>query len=160
MSETDEQKKDRLDRLALINLHFAKKVPHNNALGIEMIDFGDGEAWLRLPYSERIVGNPQTGVIHGGAITAAMDACCGASVFMKLMRPMPIATLDLRIDYLRPAEPQLDVIAHATCYKVTRSIAFVRCIAFHEKDEADLIASAAGSFILRRKRSKPEEKPE
>jgi uncharacterized protein (TIGR00369 family) len=93
------------------------------------------------------VGNPATGVLHGGAITSLMDACCGAAVFMKLARPTPIATLDLRIDYLQPATPGLDVLARCECFRVSRNVAFVRGIAHHD-DPGEPIAAAAGAFML------------
>ncbi len=122
-------------------------VPHNRALGITMLELDLGSARMSLPYRAELVGNPETGVLHGGAISTLMDACCGAAVFMKLAEPMPIATLDLRIDYLKPATPGLAVVAHAICYKRTRDVAFVRCLAYHD-DPDDPIASAAGSFAL------------
>ena len=125
-------------------------VPHNAALGIHVVDWGDGEASMELPYDEKLVGNPDNGVIHGGAITALMDACCGAAVFATLEERVPIATLDLRIDYLRPATPGEAVVAKATCYKRTRNVAFVRCFAYHA-DPDDPIAHAAGTFMLRTK---------
>ena len=135
--------------LAQLNRNFHQVVPHNRALGLEMVALEDGEARMRLPYSLDLVGNPETGVLHGGPITSLMDACCGAAVFMKLSSPAPIATLDLRIDYLRPAAAGQDVIAHATCYRLTRNVAFVRGVAFHaESGEADPIAAAAGAFML------------
>jgi uncharacterized protein (TIGR00369 family) len=133
--------------LAQLNRGFHAVVPHNHALGLEMVSLEDGEARLRLPYSPDLVGNPETGVLHGGAITSLMDACCGAAVFMKLRMPVPIATLDLRIDYLRPAEPGREVLAHGTCYRVTRNVAFVRGVAYHD-DEDDPVAAAAGAFML------------
>jgi uncharacterized protein (TIGR00369 family) len=126
---------------------FMNGIPHNVALGIELLDISDGQATMALPYNERIVGNPASGVIHGGAITSLMDACCGASVFMKLAAPRMIATLDLRIDYLKPAAPGQRVVALATCYKTTRQVAFVRCLAHHD-DPGDPIAHAAGTFML------------
>lgn len=138
---------EQVARLAQLNRHFHQVVPHNRALGLEMVELTDGEARMRLPYSPDLVGNPDTGVLHGGAITSLMDACCGAAVFMKLPSPVPIATLDLRIDYLRPADPGRDVLALATCYRLTRNVAFVRGVAYHE-DEADPVASAAGAFML------------
>ncbi|HEY6039916.1 MAG TPA: PaaI family thioesterase, partial [Kofleriaceae bacterium] len=85
--------------------------------------------------------------LHGGAITALLDACSGASVFAALTEWTPIATLDLRIDYLRAADVGRDVIAHATCYKQTRNVAFTRAIAYHD-DPADPIASSVGTFML------------
>ena len=140
--------------LALMMRSFRDGVPHNAALGLELIDVepGVGCATMRLPYSEQLVGDPETGVLHGGAITGLIDATCGAAVFVRMWVPIPIATLDLRIDYLRPATPRLAVVAKATCYKVTRHVAFLRALAFHD-DEADPIASAAGAFMLSTKGS-------
>lgn len=141
--------------LAQLNRHFHQVVPHNRALGLEMVVLEDGEARMRLPYSPDLVGNPETGVLHGGPITSLMDACCGAAVFMKLPTPVPIATLDLRIDYLRPATATQDVLAHAVCFRLTRNVAFVRGFAYHaESGEEDPIASAAGAFMLATQASK------
>src|SRR5262249_27310846 len=79
-------------------------VPHNKALGIDVVELARDHVIFRLPYADKLVGNPDTGVLHGGAITALLDACSGGSVFAALPALTPIATLDLRIDYLRPAE--------------------------------------------------------
>ena len=106
---------------------------------------------MRLPYSERLVGNAALGVLHGGAITALMDASAGVAVFAKLLKPLRVATLDLRIDYLKPAEPGLDVVARAECVRTTRSVAFVQCAAYHPERESDLIAMATGTFMIFRK---------
>jgi uncharacterized protein (TIGR00369 family) len=129
------------------NRSFAEAVPHNRALGLVVVELGEGWSLYRLPWSEQIVGNVETGVVHGGAITTLLDAACGSAVFSALPTPQPVATLDLRIDYLKPATSRLDVQARATCYKVTRNIAFVRATAYHD-DEADPIAAASGTFML------------
>ncbi len=136
-----------VELLRRLNRRFMEYVPHNRALGIELVGLEHAEATMRLPYDNKLVGNPETGVLHGGAISSLMDACCGAAVFMALREPTPIATLDLRIDYLKPATPPEHVISRASCYKVTRNVAFVRCIAFHD-DDTDPIASGAGTFML------------
>jgi uncharacterized protein (TIGR00369 family) len=123
-------------------------VPHNQALGIRYVSSSGGRVTLALPYDAKLVGNPETGVLHGGAITAVLDAACSLAVFAKLGEPLPIATLDLRIDYLRPASAGKEVHARAECFRVTKSIAFVRCDAFHEGSEADAVAVANGTFIV------------
>lgn len=138
---------DRPETLKQINQFFCGFVPHNRALGLSIDDFGEGLAVIRLPYAAHLVGNPETGVLHGGAITALLDATSGACVFLRIMRPIPVATLDLRIDYLRPAEPGRDVIARAECYHLTRNVAFTRAVA-HHGDPAQPIASAAGTFMI------------
>ncbi len=126
---------------------FNAYIPHNRALGLRFTDFGPDRASMTLPYAPDLVGNPETGVLHGGAITSLVDAACGAAVFMALGGPGRIATLDLRIDYLRHATPGRDVTAETHCYKLTHNIAFVRGIA-HDGDAADPIASAAGAFAV------------
>ena len=133
--------------LRAIGQRFMRAVPHNNALGLELRSASLGRAEIALPYDPKLVGNPETGVLHGGAISALMDATCGAAVFQALHQPMTIATLDLRIDYLKPATPGRTVTARAHCYKVTRHVAFVRGVAFLD-DEADPIATCSGTFML------------
>jgi uncharacterized protein (TIGR00369 family) len=126
---------------------FSDGIPHNRALGITVLEVGKAAARFRLPYSAALVGNPDNGVLHGGAITSLLDGVSGAAVFAALATLAPIATLDLRIDYLRPADAGRDVVGHATCYKVTRNVAFTRAVAYHD-DETDPIASAVGTFML------------
>lgn len=126
---------------------FSENVPHNRALGMEIVELQPREAWFRLPYDDKLVGNPDTGVIHGGALTALLDASSGAAVFASLTTPVPLATLDLRIDYLRPAEPGRAILAHATCYKLTRNVAFTRAVAYHDTPD-DPIAHSVGTFMV------------
>src|SRR4051812_48391874 len=102
--------------LQALNEAFRDFVPHNKALGLTLVGAEADPAavaTMRLQYHPRLIGNPETGVVHGGVITTLMDATCGASVFLKLREPTPIATLDLRIDYLKPATPQRDIFARA-----------------------------------------------
>jgi len=97
-----------------------------------------------------VVGDPETGVLAGGAVTTLLDHVCGLAVSSKLMAAGtvgPIATLDLRIDYMRAAEPGRDLLARAVCYHITHSIAFVRASAF-DGDEADPVATAQAAFAL------------
>jgi uncharacterized protein (TIGR00369 family) len=104
-------------------------------------------AILTLPFDRRLVGNPESGHFHGGAITTLLDATCGASVFLKLKEPTPIATLDLRVDHLGPGTAGRAVLARAECYKVTRNVAFVRGLAYHD-DPAEPFATAMATFMI------------
>lgn len=142
------EKPEKAALIAQINQGMQRAVPHNALLGLEVTHFRhrSGEVWMRLPYAERLVGDPDTGVLHGGAITSLMDAACGMAVMVRLGQGSSIATLDLRIDYLAPATPGQDVIAHTECFKVTRSMAFVRGMA-HHGDEDDPIAAVAACFV-------------
>src|SRR5688500_15531207 len=127
--------------------NFVLHVPHNHALALEPIEIGRGGARFKLPWAEHLVGNPDTGVLHGGAITALLDACSGAAVFAARAELSPIATLDLRIDYLRGGDPGRDITCHAHCYRLTRNVAFTRAVAYHD-DDSDPIATSMGTFML------------
>jgi len=133
-------------RLRLVEA-FTAHVPHDRALGRELVELTPEAVVFRLPYDPKLVGNPDTGTLHGGAITALLDGASGAAVFAALTELVPIATLDLRIDYLRPAEPGRDVMARATCYRITRNVAFTRAVAYHD-DPADPIAHSVGTFMM------------
>lgn len=135
------------ERLAMFQAFFCDSIPHNKALGLKVIDARRGFASMRLDWREELVGNPETGILAGGPLTAMLDGCCGMAVATMLKDPMPFATLDLRIDYARPATPGQAVIAEAECYRMTQSVAFTRAFA-HHGDPKDPIAAAAGTFML------------
>ncbi len=102
---------------------------------------------LQVPYREDLIGEPDTGVLAGGVITTLLDTTCGWAVALELQEMTSIATLDLRIDYMRAARPRETLQAQAECYKLGRSIAFVRGLAY-ETDPADPVAAAQGTFIV------------
>src|SRR5246127_4768772 len=106
-----------------------------------------GEAWTSLPYRPVFVGDTETGVLHGGVVTAMLDESCGMAVQLALDGTRAIATLDLRIDYQKPATPGLAIRAHSLCYRVTRSIAFVRSTAYQESED-DPVATATACFMV------------
>lgn len=129
---------------------FIESIPHARALGLSVLRLGDGEAEIALPYREALIGDPKTGVIHGGAVSTAMDTCCGAAVMCHASTPDGTATIDLRIDYMRAATPGQTITTRATCFHVTRSVAFVRAVAVDENTEHP-VATAAGAFTVERR---------
>ena len=129
-------------------------IPHAEAIGLVVLDARPDEAWLRVPYAERLIGNPETGVVHGGVITTLLDNAAGTAVIVALEEPRSIATLDLRIDYMKPAAPGRDIVGYCHCYKLTRNVAFVRGVAYHEAPE-DPIATVVATFMLGANRALP-----
>ncbi|MEM7058059.1 MAG: PaaI family thioesterase [Pseudomonadota bacterium] len=124
-------------------------MPHGKAIAMRLHRSVGGNSHLSVPYDERLIGDPHTGVLHGGVITALLDTACGSAVMSMPGKMRSTATLDLRIDYMRPATKGLAVHAKAECYRMTRSVAFARAVAYHD-DSDDPIASAAGAFVVER----------
>jgi len=138
------------DQKARLARQFIEAIPHARALGMQLDEIGDGRAVISMPYDDRLVGDPETGVIHGGAVSALMDTCGGAAVMSHPDAPMGTATIDLRIDYMRAARPGDRITARAECYHVTRSVAFVRATAM-DADADNPVAAATGAFTVERK---------
>ena len=125
----------------------ARKVGHGKALGMEFRAAGDDWVELALPWREELVGMVETGVLASGAIVSLVDTCGGAAVWKALGKFQPAVTIDLRLDYLRPALKGETVIARCQVDKMTRQIAFVSGIA-HTGDDTRPVARAVGTFML------------
>ncbi len=127
----------------------ARKIGHGRALGLHFRGSGENWAELSLPWREELVGVPESGVLASGAIVSLIDTASGTSVWVSMDRFMPILTVDLRLDYLRPAAKGETIVARCECVKVTRRIAFVRGLAHGDEDQRPIALSAA-TFMINR----------
>ena len=125
----------------------ASGAAHTHALGFAYEGLEGDRVRIRVPWREDLVGDPDTGVLAGGLVTALLDHVGGLAVWIALDQFEPIATLDLRVDYMRAAEPGRALIAEARCYRLTHSIAFVRAWAFEDSPE-DPVAAAQATYVL------------
>lgn len=120
--------------------------PHCKELGFEYIGHDGRKPIVKVEWREDLVGNPATGVIHGGVITSLVDTTSGASVMAQLPEYETIATLDLRIDYLRAAVPGKAIYCRAECYRLAHQIAFTRAVCYHDSPD-DPIAHGVATFM-------------
>jgi uncharacterized protein (TIGR00369 family) len=122
-------------------------IPHCRRLGMQVVRVGPCEATVRLPYREELIGDPVRGVVFGGAITTLLDHAAGLAVSCSVAELTAIATLDLRIDYLRAAEPGRDLVGRVECYKLGAHVAFVRGTAW-DRSPDDPFASMLATMML------------
>src|SRR5258706_1959023 len=76
-----------------------------------------------------------------------LDESCGMAVQLALDRTRAIATLDLRIDYQKPATPGLDIKAHSVCFRVPHPMGFMRSTAYQETED-DPDATSTACFMV------------
>ncbi|MGB2260439.1 MAG: PaaI family thioesterase [Porticoccaceae bacterium] len=119
---------------------------HGAALGFELTRIGRGEVEMSFPYKEEVVGNPVTGVVHGGVIVSLLDTCCGCAAISVLKRPSVTPTMDLRLDYMHPAEPGQPIYVSAKVYRDTSNVIFCRGSAWQE-DPENPIAHCVATFM-------------
>jgi uncharacterized protein (TIGR00369 family) len=131
---------------------YASQVGHGGALGIHYVDHGADWVELGLDYDEKLIGVTESGVIASGPIISLMDMATSMAIWVKLDRFRHQATLDMRVDYLRPATPGRRIVGRGECYAVTRSVGFVRGIA-HDGDPADPVANIAATFMFTSRKS-------
>jgi uncharacterized protein (TIGR00369 family) len=124
-----------------------ENIPHVRDVGLQLVTLDGERATLKLEMQDHFVGNPDTGVIHGGIVTVALDTACGMAVLSAMAQVVPFATLDLRLDYLKQARPMEAIYASAHCYKLTRSVAFTRGVAYQDSPD-DPIANCVGTFMI------------
>lgn len=122
-----------------------KKSPFVAFLGLELAAFDAARQTLSLkmgvrPELERSAGG---GRIHGGAISALIDTAGDFAVVM--LRGVPPPTLNLRVDYLRPATTET-LTARAAVRSIGRTIAFVDVDVVDEAGK--LVAIGRANYVV------------
>ena len=153
MTDTDSDLETRLNMMREHIDMMTQFVPWAKELGFTVNRVEEGHVWGCQPFAEHLIGDPETRVIHGGVITTMLDNLCGMACSAKLQEFRFVATLDLRIDYMRPADSGREILAEAECYHVTQSVAFCRAWAYHDTRDR-VIATAAGAFAINKPRPK------
>ena len=124
-----------------------ESLPHNAKLGIRTVEIGRGRCTTYIEFRPELVGDPRRGVLHGGVVTTLLDATSGVAVYSSLPPETTLATLDMRIDYLKPTQPGKRLYATADLSRLTRRIAFVRASAYQDDPENE-VAHCAASFMI------------
>jgi uncharacterized protein (TIGR00369 family) len=130
-----------------INEKYIGRAPHMRDIGARVTAIDRARGSMMLPARPDWLGDPVRGLLHPGALTVLADSACGLAVGAALEQRAPYATLDLRMDYLRPASPARDIHCDAECFRLTRNVAFTRATVWQDAREQP-IAAAQATFML------------
>ena len=139
---------------AEIAARFNGGIPYNQAIGLRVVDVAGERIVTALDYRECFLGDPGAGLWHTSVGLAAADSTCGLAVFLALPGLETIATLDLRMDYLRPAVAEQGLWIEAECYHVTRCVGFVRAT-LHQGERERAVSLCTAAFMRTGRQLRP-----
>jgi uncharacterized protein (TIGR00369 family) len=123
--------------------NFTRVIPHSHDVGMVIDRIGLDGAEASMAYRPEWLGDTERGLVHTGIIVSLVDTISGLAALAAAGRFEPMPTLDLRMDYLRPALPDKALHCRAECYRLTRSIAFVRASAWQDNRDEPVAVSQA-----------------
>ena len=138
----------RLDHVTITRI-VEELIPFNRFLGLRVRDLGPGLATVELPFRPELIGNPLRPSLHGGAVAMLLDTTGGAAVWTRVSRDDLMSTIDLRVDFLRPARPE-PLLAHGRVVRLGNRVGVVELRASHAGDEDRPVAAGTGVYSIRR----------
>lgn len=146
------------DVMELTREIFEQRIPFNQVLGLTVEHLGDTRASMRFRMRDDLVGNYRRQMLHGGVISATLDATAGLLAFLGAMKRVRttslekrlerfnrIGTIDLRVDYLRPGIGEY-FVASALLLRSGNRIAVIHTELHNECDEQ--IASGTCTYLV------------
>jgi uncharacterized protein (TIGR00369 family) len=137
---------------------FEQRITFNQTLGLKVLGFDANGPRLRFDMRPELVGHYLYGRLHGGVISAVLDATGGLGVMWAigekhadeataqvLQRFAKLGTIDLRVDYLRPGLGR-HFLATVEVLRLGGRVASTQMRLTN--DEGRLIATAAGAYIV------------
>ena len=144
--------------LDIVHDLYEKKIPFNRVLGMQVDAISSEEVSVRFDMREALIGNFVLKTLHGGVISAVLDATGGMTASVGVLRRMQhrpmeeiaerftrIGTIDLRVDYLRPGRGAF-FRATGTIMRTGNKVAVTRMELHNDSDV--LIAVGTGTYLV------------
>jgi len=128
---------------------FKDFIPFNRFLGIQLVAAEEGWVRLELPFRDELIGDASRPALHGGVISTLTDTCGGFAVFTAIPFGEKCSTIDLRVDYLAPGQPEL-LAAEGKVVRVGNRVAVVDIKCFHPSKPDKIIATGKGVYNIKR----------
>ncbi|MCB9594369.1 MAG: hotdog fold thioesterase [Sandaracinaceae bacterium] len=136
-------------RLTEVRQLFLERIPFNRVLGIEIVDLSPGMALFSVPFRPELIGDPDRRALHGGVLSAVADTCGGCAVWSRIGENDRVSTIDLRIDYLRPGQPE-ELRCRGSVLRLGNRVGVAQITLFHPSAADTTIAEAKGVYSVKR----------
>ncbi len=146
--------------LEQVRSYYLERLPFNKVLGIDidMLDYETGAAQVIFPMKPDLIGNSAAGILHGGVTAAVIDLTGGLSALISCVklhetdsperlykRLTASATIDMRVDYLRPGKGEI-FVCKSHIIRAGSRIVVARIDMFNDRDRA--IATGTGTYLI------------
>ena len=146
--------------LEQIRSYYLEFLPFNKVLGIEIdhLDYDTGEAVTRFSMQENLIGNSVARILHGGVTASVLDLTGGLSGLISCVKQYEfashdtlyekltaMATVDMRVDYLRPGRGEA-FTCKSRVIRAGSRIVVSKMDLFNETDRR--IATGTATYII------------
>jgi uncharacterized protein (TIGR00369 family) len=118
------------------------RAPFHQWLGLTVMSVSDNAIELKAKWRQEWVVNLERGYTHGGVLAALIDLAADWAMVKQTGRGVP--TIDLRIDYHRPAG-RGDLIARGKVIRSGSQFATAEAQIFDQ--DGKLVASGRGTYL-------------
>ena len=125
-------------------------IPFNLHLGFTVEEAREGFVRVRVPYRAEFIGDPRRPALHGGFLSAIIDATGGLAVWTQFEVNDLISTVDMRVDYLRPGPPA-DILAESTVVRVGNRVSVVNTVVYSDGAPEEPLAEGRAVYNTRRR---------
>lgn len=125
------------------------RMPFNRYLGIKLLSLEPGICKLYIPYKAELVGDFRRGALHGGVISTLVDTCGGFAVWSMCELDDKLSTIDMRVDYLKPAFGN-DLVAESRVKLLGNRVGNASTILYSRNDPETILAEGRSVYNIRR----------
>lgn len=138
-----------IDTFAAFQELIEHSIPFNAFLGIKLVSLESGICKLSIPFRQELLGDFRRGAVHGGVISTLIDTCGGFAVWSMCKVTDKIATIDLRVDYLKPAL-SADLVAESRVRLLGNRVGNASTIIFMSGEPNQIVAEGRSVYNIRR----------
>ena len=121
-------------------------IPFNRFLRMRLVEARHGYARVEIPFRDELVGDPLRPALHGGVLSTIADVAGGAAVWTAATDDRArVSTIDLRVDYLRPARLET-LVAAATLVRLGNRVGVADVRIWNVSSEKETIATGNGVY--------------
>jgi uncharacterized protein (TIGR00369 family) len=139
---TDSERKEFTDLIE-------NQIPFNNLLGVKVVSLEKGVCKLMIPYRPELHGDFRRKALHGGVISMLVDTCGGFAVWSMCQITDKIATIDMRVDYLKPAL-ECDLVAVSQVKLLGNRVGNAATALYCAADPSVVVAEGRSVYNIRR----------